>query len=85
VERLSPEIDQLIPRDAKLETLASGYKWTEEPVWIETGSSRTPAASTFRTASPHHANMTEKTFCPRAGREASEKRKDGRIRAYTNR
>ena len=38
VERVSPEIDQLIPRGAKLETLASGYKWTEGPVWIEPGS-----------------------------------------------
>lgn len=37
VERLSPEIDQLIPKDAKLETLATGYKWTEGPVWIEPG------------------------------------------------
>lgn len=37
VERLSPTVDQLIPRDATLETLASGYKWTEGPVWIEPG------------------------------------------------
>ncbi|MBV8071476.1 MAG: SMP-30/gluconolactonase/LRE family protein [Acidobacteriaceae bacterium] len=37
VERLSPEIDQLIPTDAKLETLATGYKWTEGPVWIQQG------------------------------------------------
>ncbi len=37
VERLSPEIDKLIPKDAKLETLATGYKWTEGPVWVEPG------------------------------------------------
>ncbi|MBV8552336.1 MAG: SMP-30/gluconolactonase/LRE family protein [Acidobacteriaceae bacterium] len=37
VERLSAEIDQLIPRDAELETLASGFKWTEGPVWIQPG------------------------------------------------
>jgi len=38
VERLSAEIDRLIPRDAKLETLATGYTWTEGPVWIQEGS-----------------------------------------------
>jgi gluconolactonase len=33
VERLDPRLDQLIPKDAKVELLASGYKWSEGPVW----------------------------------------------------
>src|SRR5690349_2209211 len=39
VERLSPELDQLIPKDAKIEKVAtkSGFTWTEGPVWIHSG------------------------------------------------
>jgi gluconolactonase len=33
VERLDPRMDALIPRDAKVELLASGFKWSEGPVW----------------------------------------------------
>jgi gluconolactonase len=33
VERLDPRLDALIPRDAKVELLASGFKWSEGPVW----------------------------------------------------
>jgi len=34
VERLSPELDALVEADAKVEVLASGYKWSEGPVWL---------------------------------------------------
>ncbi len=38
VERLDPAIDKLIPADAKIEILATGFKWAEGPVWKkETG------------------------------------------------
>ncbi len=37
VERLSSSMDALIPSDAKLEKLATGFKWTEGPVWISAG------------------------------------------------
>jgi len=37
VERLSPRLDQLIPKDAQLEILAEGYEWTEGPVWVPQG------------------------------------------------
>ena len=39
VVRLSPEMDHLIPADAKIEKVAtsSGFKWTEGPVWIRSG------------------------------------------------
>jgi gluconolactonase len=34
VERLDPRFDELIPKDAVIEKLAEGFKWTEGPVWI---------------------------------------------------
>jgi gluconolactonase len=35
--RKDPAFDKLVPRDAKLEKLADGFKWTEGPVWISDG------------------------------------------------
>ena len=35
IERLDPELDKLIPADAKIEVLAEGFKWSEGPVWDE--------------------------------------------------
>jgi gluconolactonase len=37
IERVDPRFDQLIPRDAVLEKLAEGFKWTEGPVWLREG------------------------------------------------
>ena len=33
VERLTPEIDNLIEKSAKIEILADGFEWSEGPVW----------------------------------------------------
>ena len=33
IDRRSPKLDELIPKDAQIEVLAAGYKWTEGPVW----------------------------------------------------
>ncbi|VTR97431.1 Gluconolactonase OS=Singulisphaera acidiphila (strain ATCC BAA-1392 / DSM 18658 / VKM B-2454 / MOB10) GN=Sinac_5868 PE=4 SV=1: SGL [Gemmata massiliana] len=33
VERKDAKLDALIPKDAKIEVLAGGFKWTEGPVW----------------------------------------------------
>ena len=33
IERKDPKLDALIPKDAKIEVLAGGFKWTEGPVW----------------------------------------------------
>jgi gluconolactonase len=33
IVRLDPRFDKLVPADAKVETLASGYNWVEGPVW----------------------------------------------------
>lgn len=37
IERLAPEIDRLIPENAVIEVLASGFDWSEGPVWVENG------------------------------------------------
>lgn len=34
IERLEPEFDALVPADAVIEVLSSGYEWTEGPVWV---------------------------------------------------
>jgi gluconolactonase len=34
VTRLDPRIDKLIPKDAVIEKLATGFKWSEGPVWL---------------------------------------------------
>ena len=33
IERLDPKLDQLVAADASIEVLASGFTWTEGPVW----------------------------------------------------
>src|SRR5436309_5062480 len=37
VIRDDSRIDALIPRDARIEVLASGFEWTEGPVWVKDG------------------------------------------------
>lgn len=37
VIREDPAMDRLIPRDARIEVLASGMKWSEGPVWVRDG------------------------------------------------
>jgi gluconolactonase len=37
VIRQDPRLDKLIPKDAKLEVLASGFDWSEGPVWVKEG------------------------------------------------
>ena len=34
VERLDPGLDKFVSTDAKIEVLASGFTWTEGPVWV---------------------------------------------------
>jgi len=33
IQRFDPAIDKLIPKDAKIEVLGTGYQWSEGPVW----------------------------------------------------
>ncbi|MDI1312704.1 SMP-30/gluconolactonase/LRE family protein [Prosthecobacter sp.] len=37
IERLDPALDTLLAPDAKLEVLASGFNWSEGPVWHDGG------------------------------------------------
>ncbi len=37
LERSSPEFNQLVPSDAKIEIIAEGFTWTEGPVWMGKG------------------------------------------------
>lgn len=37
IERLDPALDALIARDAIVEVLASGFNWSEGPVWVKDG------------------------------------------------
>jgi len=37
IERKDPAFDALIPKDAVIEVLAGGFKWTEGPVWVKEG------------------------------------------------
>ncbi len=34
IERLDPRFDRLVPRDAVLEKLGEGFKWSEGPIWV---------------------------------------------------
>jgi gluconolactonase len=35
LDRLDASIDQVVPADAKLERVATGFTWTEGPVWVK--------------------------------------------------
>jgi gluconolactonase len=35
VDRLDPSVDRIIPPDAVLERIATGFTWTEGPVWVK--------------------------------------------------
>jgi gluconolactonase len=35
IERLQPELDRLIPADAQVEVIATGFQWTEGPLWVD--------------------------------------------------
>lgn len=36
IERMDPGLDSIIKSDAKIEVIASGFNWSEGPVWVET-------------------------------------------------
>ena len=37
IHRYDPQLDELIPKDAKIEVLSSRFKWAEGPVWVKDG------------------------------------------------
>ena len=34
IERLDPQLDLLIPKNASIEVLAKGFVWAEGPLWV---------------------------------------------------
>src|SRR5512145_2931654 len=38
IERQDSRLDGLVPRDAVIEVLAEGFRWSEGPVWDKAGS-----------------------------------------------
>ena len=38
IERLDPAVNRLIPAQPVLERIATGFKWTEGPLWLPSGS-----------------------------------------------
>lgn len=37
IHRYDPSFDALVSKDARLEVIASGFEWTEGPVWVKDG------------------------------------------------
>ena len=37
IERLDPRLDQIVPRNARVERIAEGFDWSEGPVWDRRG------------------------------------------------
>jgi gluconolactonase len=37
IHRFDPQLDELVPKDAKIEVLSSRFKWAEGPVWVKDG------------------------------------------------
>jgi len=37
IERLDPRLDQIVPRDARVERIADGFDWSEGPAWDRRG------------------------------------------------
>ncbi len=37
VVRIEPEFDELMPKESKIEVLATGFIWSEGPIWVKSG------------------------------------------------
>ncbi|MBD2757593.1 SMP-30/gluconolactonase/LRE family protein [Spirosoma validum] len=46
IVRTDPRIDKLIPKDARIEVLASGFNWSEGPIWVKNRGDRTAGPET---------------------------------------
>jgi gluconolactonase len=75
---LDPRFDQLVPKDAKLETIADGFTWVEGPVWDKQGGyllfSDIPANAVYRwkpgeSATLYLKNSGYSGHAPFAGKE----------------
>ena len=61
VERLDPALDQLIDPKTKIEVIASGFTWSEGPVWDK----QKKSPPLFRCSRKHRLPMESKRWCLR--------------------
>jgi len=54
IERLDPRFDALVPPDAVIEVLASGFAWSEGPVWVASDKGGLPAGCLLFSDIPHN-------------------------------
>jgi gluconolactonase len=54
IERLDPRLDTLVPKDARIEVLATGFAWSEGPVWIPDDKAGLPAGAVLFSDIPHN-------------------------------
>ena len=54
IERLDPRFDALVPADAVIEVLASGFAWSEGPVWVASDKGGLPAGCLLFSDIPHN-------------------------------
>jgi gluconolactonase len=54
IERLDPRFDALVPPDAVIEVLASGFAWSEGPVWVSSDKGGLPTGCLLFSDIPHN-------------------------------
>jgi gluconolactonase len=54
IERLDERFDALVPPDAVIEVLATGFAWSEGPVWVASDAGGLPAGSLLFSDIPHN-------------------------------
>jgi gluconolactonase len=54
IERLDPRFDALVSRDAVIEVLASGFAWSEGPVWVASDKGGLPSGCLLFSDIPHN-------------------------------
>ncbi|MFM7137981.1 MAG: SMP-30/gluconolactonase/LRE family protein [Planctomycetota bacterium] len=54
IERLDPRFDALVPPEAVIEVLASGFAWSEGPVWVSSDRAGLPAGCLLFSDIPHN-------------------------------
>jgi gluconolactonase len=54
IERLDPRFDSLVPPGAVIEVLASGFAWSEGPVWVTSDKGGLPTGSLLFSDIPHN-------------------------------
>jgi gluconolactonase len=80
IVRVDPALDTIVPRNAKIEKLASGFQFTEGPVWVKEGGYllfSDPNANTIYRWSPEGQVSVFRTKSGYAGVDIGEYRQPG--------